>query len=80
MSTSKPNILVVDDKPSNLHFFQRILTEKGYKVKRAISGQLALNGAIDAPPDLSAGYYYAHMDGYDLSSLKSNSRNPVIFL
>jgi CheY-like chemotaxis protein len=44
----KPKILVVDDKPNNLHFFSKILTDKGYKVQRAISGQLALNGAIDA--------------------------------
>lgn len=85
MSNTKPNILVVDDKPSNLHFFSKILTEKGYNVKRAISGQLALNGAIDAPPDLILlDIIMPHMDGYEVCRrLKATPETcdiPVIFL
>ena len=82
---NKLNILIVDDKPVNLHFFSRILTEKGYQVKRAISGQLALNGAIDAPPDLILlDIIMPNMDGYEVCRrLKANpatSEIPVIFL
>lgn len=85
MSNPKPNILVVDDKPNNLHFFSKILTEKGYKVKRAISGQLALNGAMDAPPDLILlDIIMPHMDGYEVCRrLKATPETcdiPVIFL
>jgi two-component system sensor histidine kinase/response regulator len=85
MNTPTYNILVVDDKPSNLHFFSKILTEKGYKVRRAISGQLALNGAIDAPPDLILlDIIMPHMDGYEVCRrLKATPETrdiPVIFL
>lgn len=85
MNNPNYNILVVDDKPSNLHFFSKILTEKGYKVRRAISGQLALNGAIDAPPDLILlDIIMPHMDGYEVCRrLKATPETrdiPVIFL
>ncbi|MGC1396549.1 MAG: PAS domain-containing protein, partial [Coleofasciculaceae cyanobacterium] len=85
MSTSKHNILVVDDKPSNLHFFSKILTEKGYKVRRAISGQLALNAASDAPPDLILlDIIMPYMDGYEvcrrLKAIPETRDIPVIFL
>ena len=85
MNTPKPLILVVDDKPNNLHFFSKILTDKGYKVKRAISGQLALNGAIDEPPDLILlDIIMPQMDGYEvcrrLKSMPETREIPVIFL
>jgi len=81
----KPKILVVDDKPNNLHFFSKILTDKGYKVQRAISGQLALNGAIDALPDLILlDIIMPHMDGYEvcrrLKATPETREIPIIFL
>lgn len=85
MDKHTPKILVVDDKPNNLHFFSKILTENGYKVQRAISGQLALNGALDAHPDLILlDIIMPHMDGYEVCRrLKSHPETceiPIIFL
>jgi two-component system, sensor histidine kinase and response regulator len=85
MNILKPSILVVDDKPNNLHFFSKILKEKGYKVRHAISGQLALNGAIDTPPDLILlDIIMPNMDGYEvcrrLKALPETAEVPVIFL
>lgn len=85
MNNYKPKILVVDDKPNNLHFFSKILTDKGYKVQRAISGQLALNGAMDAHPDLILlDIIMPHMDGYEvcrrLKATPETREIPVIFL
>ena len=85
MNTPSPLILIVDDQPNNLRFLSKILTDKGYKVKRAISGQLALNGAIDAPPDLILlDIIMPQMDGYEvcrrLKTTPKTSEIPVIFL
>ena len=52
MDNNKLKILIVDDQPSNLRFLSKILTDQGYNVKRAISGQLGLNAALASPPNL----------------------------
>src|SRR5919202_1968332 len=52
INNKESRILLVDDKPSNLRFLSQILTDRGYKVQRAICGQLAVNAAIASPPDL----------------------------
>lgn len=52
MNNSEIKILVVDDQPSNLRFLSELLTAQGYRVYRAICGQLALNAAIAHCPDL----------------------------
>ncbi|HEY9650144.1 MAG TPA: response regulator, partial [Coleofasciculaceae cyanobacterium] len=78
-------ILVVDDQPNNLRFLSDILTQQGYKVQRAISGQLALNAANAAPPDLILlDILMPEMNGYDVCIRLKNSdktkRIPIIFL
>ena len=46
------DILIVDDMPDNLRLLSTMLTCYGYHVRKAINGQLALQGAEISPPDL----------------------------
>lgn len=48
----KAKILVVDDTPASLKLLTDIVKAEGYEVRSAISGELALNAAINNPPDL----------------------------
>ncbi|NES21618.1 MAG: PAS domain S-box protein, partial [Symploca sp. SIO3E6] len=81
--TSK--ILVVDNQPNNLRVLSNMLTQEGYKVQRAISGQLALNAAVAAPPDLILlDVIMPVMDGYEvcqrLKAIPVTQNIPIIFL
>src|SRR5262245_19504640 len=49
---AQANILVVDDTPANLNELSSILTQQGYKVRPANSGELALMVVQHAAPDL----------------------------
>lgn len=85
MDNKTIKILVVDDQPSNLRFLSNVLTEHGYQVQRAISGQLALNAATASPPDLILlDIMMPDLDGYEVCQrLKSGEKTksiPVIFL
>ncbi len=78
-------ILIVDDRPENLHFLSDIFTNRGYKVQRAIAGSLAINAATASPPDLILlDVVMPDMDGYTVCQhLKSNQITrdiPIIFL
>ncbi|MCJ8282227.1 MAG: response regulator, partial [Rivularia sp. ALOHA_DT_140] len=78
-------ILIVDDRPENLHFLSDILTRRGYTVQRAITGQLAINAALASPPNLILlDVVMPDMDGYDVCQrLKENQATrdiPIIFL
>ncbi|MFB8788488.1 MAG: response regulator [Potamolinea sp.] len=78
-------ILIVDDQPSNLRFLSKILTQKGYKVQRAISGEMVLNAEFTSPPDLILlDIVMPKMNGYEVCKrLKANDKTcdiPVIFL
>ena len=48
----KGDILIVDDKPDNLRTLSIMLQSRGYHVRKAINGELALQGVRMAPPDL----------------------------
>jgi adenylate cyclase len=81
----KGDILVVDDTPDNLRLLASMLTEQGYKVRKAISGQLALMAAQSAPPDLILlDINMPDMDGYEVCErLKRDVQTldiPVIFI
>lgn len=85
MDNSEIKILVVDDQPSNLRFLSTLLSEQGYKVYRAICGQLALNAAIGYCPDLILlDIRMPDMDGYEvcrrLKATAQTAQIPVIFL
>ncbi|NEP55600.1 MAG: response regulator [Symploca sp. SIO2G7] len=81
----KKNILIVDDTPENLHFLANGLTRKGYEVKCAISGAMALLGISAELPDLILlDIRMPGMNGYEVCEhLKANEKTreiPVIFL
>jgi diguanylate cyclase (GGDEF)-like protein len=79
------NILVVDDTPDNLRVLSASLGEKGYQVRCAKNGSMALIAAIKEPPDLILlDIKMPDMDGYQVcQQLKANEKTrdiPVIFL
>lgn len=78
-------ILIVDDKPENLHFLSKILSGRGYKVQRAVTGQLAINAALASPPDLILlDVMMPDIDGYKVCQhLKTNQVTrdiPIVFI
>ncbi len=78
-------ILVVDDIPTNLKLLANILRARGYRVRPAASGQLALRSVDLKSPDLVLlDVKMPDMDGYEVCrALKSDSTNadvPVIFI
>lgn len=82
---AKGNILIVDDTPDNLRLLSTMLSEQGYKVRSAISGQMALMGIKASPPDLILlDINMPQMNGYEVcSSLKATEETrqiPVIFI
>ena len=90
MNTNQPtpykaDILVVDDKPDNLRLLSTMLTEQGYKVRKVISGELALKACQIMPPDLILlDINMPNMNGYMVcQQLKSSLETqdiPVIFI
>jgi adenylate cyclase len=79
------DILIVDDMPDNLRLLSTMLTCYGYHVRKAISGQLALQGAEISPPDLILlDINMPKMNGYQVcEKLKLSEKTkdiPVIFI
>lgn len=82
---SKANILVVDDTPANISLLTQILSKKGYKVRVAPNGKLALKSVESNPPDLILlDVKMPDMNGYEVcQQLKASDRTrniPVIFI
>jgi twitching motility two-component system response regulator PilH len=48
----KGTILVVDDSPTEIHIFKKILEKQGYDIIEAKDGQEGIDKAIQAHPDL----------------------------
>jgi signal transduction histidine kinase len=85
LNSSEIKILIVDDNPDNLRLLSRVLTECGYAVQRAISGQLALNAIRVSPPHLILlDVLMPDINGYEVcQQLKFEEKTraiPVIFL
>src|ERR671932_58652 len=79
------DILVVDDTPDNLRLLSTMLSEQGYKVRKVISGQLALRVVSVASPDLILlDINMPEMNGYEVcEQLKADPKTseiPVIFI
>ncbi|MBD3559811.1 response regulator, partial [Planktothrix sp. FACHB-1355] len=79
------NILVVDDTRDNLRLLSAMLTEKGYVVRKALNGQMALTACQTVLPDLILlDVMMPGMDGYEVcQKLKANEKTrdiPVIFI
>lgn len=78
-------ILVVDDTPANLQVLAGMLKDRGYRVRPAPSGKLALVAARRDPPDLILlDINMPEMDGYEVCEhLKADDALkgiPVIFI
>lgn len=81
----KADILVVDDTVANLRLLVNLLVERGYKVRPASNGAMALSAAQTEPPDLILlDIIMPNMDGYEVcGQLKADERTgniPVIFI
>ncbi len=81
----KGDILIVDDELDNLSLLATTLVNQGYKVRKAINGEMALLGAEAAPPDLILlDVRMPQMDGYEvcqqLRAKEKTRQIPVIFL
>lgn len=79
------DILIVDDTPDNLRMLSSILIDRGCKVRKALSGKMALTVCETTLPDLILlDVMMPEMDGYETCrSLKANKRTsqiPVIFI
>jgi len=84
-SSSAGGILVVDDTPANLQLLAGMLKERGYRVRPAPNGELALRAAQMAPPDLILlDITMPKMDGFEVCArLKADDRLrdiPVLFI
>lgn len=78
-------IVIVDDNPNNLQVLSSILQQAGFKVRPALSGEVALRAIEALPPDLVLlDIRMPGMDGYETCRrLKGNARLqdiPVIFI
>lgn len=79
------NLLLVDDQLDNLRTLSAILNGRGYKVRKAISGETALATVQSQPPDLILlDVRMPNMDGYEVcAALKADETTreiPIIFL
>ncbi|MFZ6818420.1 sensor histidine kinase [Undibacterium sp. Ji22W] len=79
------NLLIVDDNPNNLQILHRILSHAGYKVRPALSGEIALRAIESSRPDLILlDVRMAGLDGYETCEiLKANPATaaiPIIFI
>jgi len=82
---TKGTILIVDDIPENLYILNRILTDKGYTVRPARNGEIALKFIQTNLPDIILlDIKMPEIDGFEVCSrLKKDKRTsdiPVIFI
>ncbi|WP_017303479.1 hybrid sensor histidine kinase/response regulator [Spirulina subsalsa] len=80
-----PDILIVDDTPDNLRLLSTMLLESGYKVRKAINGERALQAVKARCPDLILlDIRMPDMTGYEVcQALKDNPATrkiPIIFI
>lgn len=79
------DILIVDDIPNNIRFLSKMLVERGYEVRKALSGPMALTAVQTTLPDLILlDINMPEMSGYQVcQQLKNNPQTasiPVIFI
>lgn len=84
-SRQPPDILIVDDTPENLRLLSTMLNQYGYKVRKVMSGEMALKVVKNATPDLILlDIGLPEMNGYEvcqqIKSMPESQDIPVIFL
>lgn len=82
---SPAQILIVDDTPDNLRLLAKILQKQGYIVRKALSGEMAIQTAMMVPPDLILlDIRMPGINGYEVCDrLKQCDRTtqiPIIFI
>jgi len=82
---ARGDILIVDDMPDNLRLLSTMLQTRGYQVRKAIDGKIALHGAHLSPPDLILlDINMPDINGYEVCrQLKADgltSEIPIIFI
>ncbi|WP_267383170.1 hybrid sensor histidine kinase/response regulator [Cyanobacterium sp. uoEpiScrs1] len=85
MILEKGNLLVVDDTLDNLRLLSAMLSEQGYKVRKALDGKMALKTISQVPPDvILLDINMTGINGYEVCrTLKDNQKTkeiPVIFI
>ena len=79
------SVLVVDDSPTILKVVQLVLTKAGFRVTTAVDGEVGLDAAKQARPDMILlDFVMPKMNGYQVCrAIKSNEATkkiPVILL
>ncbi|MBE9118597.1 response regulator [Lusitaniella coriacea LEGE 07157] len=82
---AKADILIVDDTPANIRLLSVFLEDRGYNVRKAINGNMALTAVKMIPPDLILlDINLPEMNGYEICTrIKSDEQTatvPIIFL
>ena len=82
---SKGNILIIDDNPENLRLLSIMLIRRGYEVRQALNGMIALRAIeIQRPDIVLLDIMMPQIDGYEVcKQIKNNPETadiPVIFL
>ena len=85
IAADKGSIVIVDDNPNNLQVLGAMLQQEGYKVRPALSGELALRAIAVSSPDLVLlDVRMPGMDGYEtcrrLKAQPESADIPVIFI
>jgi two-component sensor histidine kinase len=85
MAHTSNNILIVDDTPANLTILRQMLTEHGYRVRPALSGEIALKAVeADIPDLILLDIMMPGMNGFEVcETLKSDAGTrdiPVLFI
>lgn len=82
---SQTDILIVDDTPDNLRVLSSVLGEKGFRIRKALSGEIALQTCKKNVPDLILlDIMMPGMNGYEVCQQMKADPNlcevPVIFI
>ncbi|BAZ31965.1 response regulator receiver modulated diguanylate cyclase [Cylindrospermum sp. NIES-4074] len=78
-------ILLVDDTPDNLRLLSKMLESQGFKVRKTVSGKMAIQAAKIEPPDLILlDINMPEINGYEvcrqLKSQEETAKIPIIFI
>ncbi len=82
---TRPQIMIVDDEPENLHVLDRMLTQEGYSIAAFLNGGAALAAAHECPPFIALlDVRMPGMDGYTLCARMKEDpaieSAPVLFI